>query len=341
MIHLFLLFLVAVWSDIEAAQHTVTKGVQNSSVTVDLAEEHVSIGENIIISITLKYPQGYTPDIKGIAKALVDYAGPMTPPFRLISSEVTPTQESQTTRVDFVLAPQRIGTFFLPLKTIVLIPNDPKKNEAIEIIPDIFAVEIVKATKPAEFPKDPTALMAPQFPIGAPYALAGMPPINTTIAHDIVAWNKSAVLSRSFPWFFLLGCIILLGVFWLMRYGGIRDLKRAPEKEDPETVRRRALYDLKHIVTEGMERTEVSSIDSVVRNYFEQAHEIPASHQTSQEFLGDMVQTHQFDAETVHKMAGLYHQIDVLKYSQAKIPVEQAQKLATIATQIITTLDKK
>lgn len=338
LLSLILCEMVLLFSCAEGALHHVFEGPNGSGVTVDLSKDKLELGENLHVGVMLKYPKGYAPVVDELSTHLLNYFGPMTPPFRLVSMDVHPAVEAKdvasivTQSIDFVLSPQRTGVFHPSFLQVAFVPTEAKEGNVLELITDIFTVEVVaSANKTA----DPIALMAPSFPINTPYSLVGLG--NRKIVEEElenrVEVNKEKVLSHSFPWLFLLSCGVMLGVFWLIKHTAVREVKPEPKPIDVEAARRAALYELTHA-------DEIRAIDSVMRNYFDEAYKIRAPNLTTEEFLGDMVQAQQFDEETVRKMSHFFGHIDAAKYSSKEISSDQAQKLASIATQIITTLKK-
>lgn len=344
MIRAGILLLTLLAGSIEASIHSTVEGAKGTSIDMDVLKEQVVIGENVEVSVTLHYPKGYTPSIESLARSLLDYFGPMTPPFRLQSTQISPDEVSLELqprvkkKIVFTLSPQRVGSFPLSLLKVVFVPADPKVGDPLELVTDVFTVKVEAAPKSD---LDPLTLMAPVFPLNRPYILAGLEPNRGKLSNqDIIDLNQKAIQSRSFPWKFILSCAVMVAVFWLIRYAAPKDLWKEPEPVDIEGERKRALDDLKLIAADGVQQEEIGAIDAVVRHYFEEAMKIRAPHQTSQEFLGNLAKTGQYDQETVQGMARLLGQIDMVKYARVQIPSQQAQKLASIATQIISTIGK-
>lgn len=318
---IFLIFLL-VWGQLQAA---------DVGVEIEGLKQEVVLGDNIPITITLKYPKGFSPTLSELSRHLLSYYDPSSPPFRIVSTNVgTPAEASGviTQRIEYVLAPQRVGIFHPSFFKVAFINA---KKKPIEVFTDPLTIEV---REPSHTIQDPLALIAPPFPIGQPYELLGWegPKDANT---DIIAANKAIIESRAIPWVTLLACAVLLGVYWLIRSTKILERKPEVVPVDLEAERRAVLESLAEAEKGPPNAEEVTVIDHAMRSHFEAAYQIPAPHLTTKELLDNMEETHRFDEKTINNMFDLLHQVDKVKYSAPSVNAEDIKKLTAIARNII------
>ncbi len=194
----------------------------------------------------------------------------------------------------------------------------------------------------AEETIDPLELAAPLFPFNRPYQMAGLesPELAVTEAQERVAHNKRAIESRAFPWVPVIVACVSVGLVFLLRSREALGWGPYVPTKTPDQVRQEALSELNQLQTMKDGKRELTSLDKVVRDYLEGAHQIDASHRTSEELIAKLYRSHVSDPNEIEEIATFYREVDEGKYSTEVVTSQKAQQLVSVASKIITQLGK-
>lgn len=118
-------------------------------VVVEIPKTKLSILDNVIVNITLTYPETYNFFPEVLRMHLLYHSAFSISPFTIAKenfSKVETKDGLNTQQLQFILDPQVEGTHSLSFLDIPFETIDSKKDKKVVILSDIFTIEVAKNT---------------------------------------------------------------------------------------------------------------------------------------------------------------------------------------------------
>ena len=127
---------------------------------------------------------------------------------------------------------------------------------------------------------------------------------------------------------------ILLFVLWVIR-GSKRSAKAHSGKINPLNIALESISELEGKLGDLQAGDYSSAVSEIVRRYIEQACEIPAQEQTTEEFLQSIQNNPYFTEEIREPLAHFLGLCDMAKFAQQSVDLEQRKTLLKEAGQLV------
>lgn len=303
--------------------------------SIHIPKTKISIDENLILELTLKYPSTHTPDFDTIRMNLLRYVGVTEPPFSLENETIEQIAEG-TTGISFQMEPQLAQLHFISFYNIPFIPIDEESDAIQTIFSDIFEVEVF-------LPEiDPTyrgfahgllSLTEP-LPIGMNHENQLMHADPERLEEESRR-SQTIVTSRSIPWTQIMGVLLFCIVVFIARMQPKKTLDPSLEKKKKAvTAKERALLSLNSLDSSQKEVFYVN-LTNTVRRFIEEKYQIEATKQTTQEFLYAMTDHPTFDRETQAVLSDFMISSDRIKFADQRLTEEDCLKAKQTAELLI------
>lgn len=295
----------------------------NFSASVKIPKTTISIDENLILELTLKYPKTHTPDLDTVRMNLLRYVGVTEPPFALKNEKIDEIEEGKI-KVTFEMEPQLAKLHFVSLYNIPFISIDEESKDVQTLFSDIFEIEVYLPEIDPGYRGYTYGLLSLTEPLPI-----GMNLENQLFHSDPERLTQesqrsaSIVAARTIPWTGMMGVLLFCVVLFIVRM----QPKKAPDpaieiKKRAVTARERALLSLNALDSSQKEAFYVD-LTNTVRRFIEEKYQIEATKQTTQEFLYAMTYHPTFDRETQAMLSDFMVSSDRVKFADQE-PTEEA-----------------
>ena len=132
----------------------------------------------------------------------------------------------------------------------------------------------------------------------------------------------------------VLACVIAVSVVWIVRSSRESRISES-SKINPLNIALDAIRALDGRLEELEAREFSSEVSEIVRRYIEQACEIPAQEQTTEEFLGSIQRNRYFNDEIKGSLETFLGLCDMAKFAQQSVDVTQRKELLKEARQLV------
>lgn len=312
------------------------------SAQVTIPTSSLTIEENLHIDVILSYPDTHDVDLEKLRVNLLKYAGLSEPPFALTSENIDTPAEGKM-KITFILEPQLAGLQFVSLYDITFTPKDPDQHQPVEIISDIFKVEITLPPIEEGFHglASPLLSLTKKFPIA-------MGPKNrkqlfeNTERNIKERWRNILIFRwKTFPWGELAGVCLIAILLLIVRM----QPKKGPNLEKERlkralTAKNKALLSLEsleeqHLIQEKKFEIFYVQLTNTLRKYIEEKFQLKASTQTTPEFLHQMASHPGFDREIQSILTDFLISADRVKFAEHQPAPEECRDAYAIAKQFI------
>jgi len=301
-------------------------------VGISIPNDNIKIPNPLEIDLSLKYPKNYHVDIEELKKNLVRQSPMLIDPFKIHSAQndIQNQGDFNQQTIKFFLQPQQPGDFQLSFYNIAFNSEGQKK----EIISPFFEVKILLEPwfTPNDVPVGPLLQLTPQFPI-AMSAENKRKFFGPESQEHAGKENIAKFEDKSFPWWYLI-FLAGLGLLILSLRESIATSKRIAESEPVRLLRIKvqALRNINNLSSSTLANDKEFNqfyidLTNAVRSYIEQKYHIPASTQTTQEFLQQAETNPVFKDETRDLLKKFLISADEVKFAQ-EIPSLQAAENA-------------
>lgn len=338
----FILFLTFIPCLLSASASWKGETPGGFTVEVTLSTEKISISDHLKITALFSHPENYNVDWGNLRMNLLKYPGLSEPPFSLIEEKREILSNTQK-KVTYTLEPQLEGLQFVSLYNIRFLPKNPNENKPAEIISDIFNVTITLPPTTEKFQgmSHPLLSLVRKFPISVSQKNREDLLLNPKFLEKEAQGNLKQFRQKTPPWGSLAG--ILLFVFTLLI---IRMLPKTPPDLEKEQQRKAlsakdsAIKSLKFLKKQDLiEKDEQENfyiqLTETVRKFIEERFLLPATKQSTQEFLYDMSSHPDFDTETQAMLSDFLISADRVKFAEHHPSLEECEKARQMATQFI------
>lgn len=299
------------------------------SAKVQISKKAITVEEDLTLTLTLLYPNTYTPDLDTIRMNLLKYVGLSEPPFALVEESIE--QQKGRLSATFTLEPQIASLQFISLYNIPFLPNNGDSEQTIEIISDIFQIEIRLPEIETNYYglSYPLLSLTEQFPITLS-ATNRKNLIENTQLHKLESLRSVQIINhRTLPWANLLGAFLFILILLIARMQPKKqpDLKKQ-RKKIALSAKEKALVSLEEISTQSLtDENYYTGLNNTVRKYIEERFQLKTTTQTTQEFLYLMASHPAFDRETQAMLSDFMISSDKIKFAE-QTPTEEECALA-------------
>lgn len=308
---------------------------------VSLNSEVVTVPDPIILTVELRYPVGYAPDLMTMKQNLAQQLNPLLPQYRVISETVEPpkllNEQGYMQTVSYMIEPLSLGTLSFSLLNVPFVPIEGKNQKnAHQAFSDIRFVR-VEAPQPIKtsptqigFPA-PLLHLKPDLPLSLTLSNRERFLNDPTLLADEAVRNQRIFYQRSFPWMLLLllGGIAIFIAGWrqLQRYLAWKRQQRPlidPRKKAAEST-------VKLFIKKGDEGSYYDQLSEILRTYIEEAFHIHVHEQTTEEFLDILQKNPAFSPAVRQSLARVFYTGDLVKFAHYRPSQQECEEaLATV-----------
>lgn len=293
----------------------------NFSAEITIDKNKIGIEEDLKVEVALVFPDTYTADLDALRMNLLRYAGLSEPPFALVAEEIEKT--SNGLKGKFTLEPLLEGIQFFSLYDIAFSPKESKTLPKVEIISDIFEIEVIPPETEESFQGMiyPLLSLTKQIPITISTANRGSLIDNSKLLTEENQRSQTILRQKQLPWAEISGAVL----FFLLILIGRLQPKRQKDLEKERTrkaltAQKQALKSLKALEKRQLPQTGnydafYVTLTDTVRNYIEEKFDLPATTETTQEFLHTMTTRPSFDPKTQDLLTEFLTEADKVKFA--------------------------
>jgi hypothetical protein len=300
------------------------------STEISLSHLSLSIADTLIIELTLRYPNGFKPQIDTFRKALFSPYGPTASPFTLIRETTSPKKTIAENQIEehrvFTLSPQLSGTHPLALREISFLPLDAKTDKKQKVFLPIFQIRV-------EMPSDP---FQPQLLIASLMPLTQKLPItlsstnrqnythNPKLAERAAIEGMQAIQQKQFPWIFPLLMAVCTIVFLLIKYSPHpSSFTKHTQSRLPSLSPEKTALQAIHQLSSRQNHSYFHHLDHIVRRYFKERYSIDILSSTTPELLNQLQKTSTLPQDTKQALLDFFESNDKKKFSSQKHSQEE------------------
>lgn len=306
------------------------------SAEIKVSKAKLSLDENLEITLTLSYPNTYSPDIDTIRMNLLKYVGLGEPPFILEKEDQEIIENKQI--FHFTLDPQLPGSHFISLYQIPFLPKNSEKDKTVQIISTIFQIEVATPQEKENITAFiyPLLSLTQQFPITLNKEnsewIKGKIGNKEEKAYIIASLDKKAL-----PWAQTAGLLLFVCAVLIARI----QPKTLPDKKKErshriQTAKRKALWALEKLKSQipaGKSREVYTGLAQTTKNYMEESFQVNASKQTTEEFLHKLSSLPALDTALEAGLIDLMQTSDRVKFAShtpSEEELDEAQKVTKL-----------
>lgn len=312
-------------------------------LTVDA--DPVTIPNPIVLSVKLRYPAGYAPDLMTIKGNLAQQINPLFPRYRVIKEMIERPESIDDTHfiqtLSYTIEPLTLGSLSFSLLDIPFLPTEEKdKIKAHLIFSEVLTVRVDPASPLSSDPEEigsaaPLLHLKPGLPLSLTLSNREKFLTDPTLLAQEAIRNQTIFSQRSFPWvylFLLVGLAILFAAAKQLRaYMAWKKQQRVaidPQQKASEGV-------AKIQIKEGREAYFYSNLIEILRTYIKEIFLINAHEQTTEEFLSLTRQTPFFSPTMSRLLARVFYTGDLVKFGHYKPSKQECEEALEAAKKII------
>jgi hypothetical protein len=305
-------------------------------VSATISSNNLSIDQETVLQLNLKYPSEYHPDINLAKRQLLTYAGLNEPPFILVKEDLHPPQESEgivTQQIDFTIAPQRTGTHFLSARLIAFTSNSTE-NKQIEVPSDMFAIKVYNEKKDVNLPSliQPPMNLSKELPINLSQENRKTFLRNPQVLNIEAERNVEFMKNKEIPWITILSTLAVMVTILCIRLLPATKHEETIDpltKEKNEAEIRNELEKLSKLAirNEADVKDVVLQQDLLLRRYLQNQYAFPAFAFTSQELMEEMDKIPDLSVSSKEQMSKVFSMADKIKFAQYEPNLGDAQFL--------------
>lgn len=314
-------------------------GPEGFEAKITVPDGKLIIPNEFEVALDLIHPADYELDLQTLRANLLRNGSPEENPFTLISQEhETNTQannNSVTTHVKFKMEPQQPGPQVITPMNIRFIAKSGQEPKIVEIIADIFPLDVVLPNKQKNL--NPNQVAAPMLsfeetlPIALDFDMLVKLKENPELLDKEARKNAELLKSKHLPWN-ALGGILGVILIWAIMKNAPRKAKEAHlEVKQSEASFQEAQAKLKELEQENNPDPELVDdyfvqLSNAVRYRIEEQFNLKAPVQTSQEFLAAL-ETHPiFNDATRGLLHDFLESTDQVKFAQHRPTLEECRQ---------------
>lgn len=338
----FLIILLLSPILLTASETWKKKGEEGFYVVINFSANSITIEESLTVEIILTHPETYTVNQDKLRANLLKFVGLSEPPFSLKAEKLEKPSENQL-KITYTLEPQIAGLKFLSFYDIAFLPKDPEQHHIVEIISDIFKVNVTLPPFQEGFQglASPLLSLTERFPISMNAANRKKNLENASRDAMEAKRNVAIMAGKTIPWADSVGIFLFVLLLLIARMQptqspdrGKKHQKRALQARKRALKSLNELKSLKLIEKEDFDRYFVQLTDTV-RKYIEAKYRLRASTQTTQEFLDAMKSHLAFDDEMQAMLSDFLTSSDWVKFAEHKPNKEECRRAHQTAKKFI------
>lgn len=291
-----------------------TSNAQGFAAKGDLAKDQVSLLENVQLTLSLKFPEGYQPDLNAIKEHLLEHFGISEAPFALEAEQISSVENdgkdilNQT--VVYHLSPHFAGTHEL---TFFDIPFETSNGKKVELISEIMSVKVRPPESVPEIYEPPLMTYSPALPVDTSSENQKYIVLDAQRAKAEASRNETIFNHKSIPWIGL--AALTVGIIFLIV--SIKSKARLPQKPkitvDPK---KKAENDLRSLqANENVSSNEFyDQLTHILHEFLENYYNVKANTRTTEEFLHDMARHPLFNPEEQTFLQNFLIKADEVKF---------------------------
>lgn len=297
-----------------------------------LSSSQIFLTENATLELALHYPANYHVNVPVLRQRLMQFGIPGLSPFKLVWEKIGKPEKSSEGAlrqiVSFTLEPQIPGSYRLTFLSIPFEPNKDTPGKLVELLSPIYPIQVDEPA-PISYPID--SLLSPLLKLD----LKPAPELNAANRLALKSnperirqeqqRNVRRQAERQIPWFALLALTCAVILLFIPR----RKKEDAIPAAQP---RQTALARLESIQQQRPDAdTLYTQLTTTIREYLENAYQVKARTQTTEEFLNSMALHPFFDADTRQDLKNFMQTADEVKFGKYQ-PTESELASALAAT---------
>lgn len=302
----------------------------------------ILIKDTLDVELDLTFPDDYQVDLEKLRRNVLRNSSFYEHPFSIVDMKVgNPIQkENQLTQhIQMTLQPLRLGPVALTFYDVTFAsPNDKKKEHTI--ISPIFPMTVLSIEAPEQFQGELASLLtfSKTFPlelneqnrnlVEGPFVSQKQNQINLTQMNE-----------KRLPWIKMVSILLIILIFWIfLKY---------PHAKPPlteEQIARLAKDDAinkieklreKKLPEKGFFEEFYVELTAPVRAYIERRYKVPASMQTTDEFLAQTAKDPAFPSQTRQSLGQFLTQADKVKFGRFYPTIEECNQAEELAIHFI------
>ena len=239
-------------------------------------ETEVTLADQPVIQLLLKHPSGYQVDPSQLENQLLLTGHALKPPFTVIDQQIE--SRADQTSLEYTIKPQAIGDYLLSFGVVTFTNG----NQTHSLIPEVLTMTVFQ---PKNLVLKPDGII--------PLSRRPVAELDGTnkqrIANDAqmqTSSNREVLQQHTFPWHYIAGYCSLGILIFLLGKLALQYWQRSRPLPSPEDPRQTALQSLHSLTKEELGFDPFyTRLTQLLRRYFEEVHNIPATEMTSEEFL--------------------------------------------------------
>lgn len=333
---LVFLLLLPIWLSAQTSWEGSHEG--GFFLRVSLSDTELTIEDTLKVEVVAKHPETHTVDLDELRMNLLKVVGLSEPPFALVSEE----EKGDNTFI-FVLEPQIAGLHFISLYDVSFVPKNEGKHQEVEIVSDIFKVEVTLPPREEEY----QGMAMPLLSLSRKFPIAVTPTNRKNLLENPLkdgeeAGRNAVILRRkAIPWAEISAVLMFVFLLLIARM----QPKRSPDLEKERrrralSAKNRAVQSLDALDQLGLvEKHEFEKyyveLTDTVRRYIEEKFLLKATTQTTQEFLIAMTKNPAFDEEMRATLADFLISADQVKFAEHEPTADECDAVHHMARQFI------